>query len=71
MIDADDGELTPAERVDDIPRILRALRSAVREALAAHKRAGNSVVIWQDERVVWVEAADIPDDLEDEDSPQT
>lgn len=60
MIDAADRDLTPAERVDDVPRILRALRAGVREALAAHKRAGNPVVVWRDGRVVWIEAADIP-----------
>jgi hypothetical protein len=46
MIDAANRDLTPAERVDDIPRVLRALRAAVRDALAAHKRAGNPVAVW-------------------------
>ena len=48
---------TPAERVDDIPLILRALRAAVRDVLAAHKRAGNPVAVWRDECGVWVQAA--------------
>ena len=65
MIDAADRDLTPAERVDDIPRILRALRAAVRDALAEHKRAGNSVAVWQDDRVVLVQASDIPEDMEE------
>ena len=56
-----DSELTPAERVNDIPRILRALREAVREALLSHKLAGNPVAIWQDGRVQWVQPEDIPD----------
>lgn len=55
-----DSELTPAERVDDIPRILRALRDAVRDALLDHKRAGNPVAIWKDGRVEWVQPEDIP-----------
>jgi hypothetical protein len=65
MIDAADRDLTPADRVDDIPRILRALRAAVRDALAAHKRAGNPVAVWQDDRAVVLQAADIPEDLEE------
>jgi hypothetical protein len=52
--------MTPAERVDDIPRILRALREAVQEALQRHKLAGNPVAIWKDGRVEWVRPEDIP-----------
>jgi len=55
-----DANLTPAERVDDIPGMLRALQRAVREALWRHKLAGNSVAVWQDGRVVWISPADIP-----------
>lgn len=50
----------PAERVDDIPRILRAMRRAVREALLQHKRAGNPVAVWENGRVVWIQPEDIP-----------
>ena len=50
----------PAERVEDIPRILEALKQAVREALLRHKQAGNPVAIWQDDRVVWIQPEDIP-----------
>jgi hypothetical protein len=38
-----------------------ALRTAVAEALQAHKRAGNSVAVWQDDRVVTLTADQIPD----------
>jgi len=63
----DDDRRTPAERVHDVPRILRALRLAVREALRAHKLAGNPVAVWQEGRVVWIQPEDIPDwDPEDE-----
>ena len=44
----------PWKRVEDVPRILRALRKAVREAVMLHKRAGNPVAVWRDERVEWV-----------------
>ena len=50
----------PAERVEDLPRILEALNSAVQEALARHKRAGQSVAVWQDGRVVVVPPEEIP-----------
>jgi hypothetical protein len=57
--------LTPAELIHDHARILKALRRAVREALLSHKRAGNPVAVWQDGRVVWVPAEDIPIDIDD------
>lgn len=52
--------LTPAERVDDISRTLRALREAVQEALRRHKRDGNPVAVWQNARVEWIQPEDIP-----------
>ena len=54
------SNLTPAERVHDVARILEALRLAVEEALLDHKRAGNPVAIWKDGRVEWVKPEDIP-----------
>jgi hypothetical protein len=60
MIDTSQTDLTPAERVDDIPRILRALREAVQEALQQHKQAGNPVAVWRNERVEWIRPEDIP-----------
>lgn len=60
MTDNPESELTPAQRVDDIPRTLRALREAVQEALLRHKLAGNPVAIWKDGRVEWIRPEDIP-----------
>ncbi|MGD0838482.1 MAG: hypothetical protein ABSB49_17740 [Polyangia bacterium] len=54
------GNATPIDRVNDIPRILEELRRCVREALARHRRSGNSVPVWRDRQVCWVPAADIP-----------
>jgi hypothetical protein len=51
---------TPADRVDDIPALLNALTLAVQEALVEHKRAGNPVAIWRNDRVEWVQPEDIP-----------
>ena len=59
MSDGPDSKLTPAERVKDTPRITRALRSAVREALQEHKRAGNPVAVWRNDRVEWIQPEDI------------
>lgn len=60
MSSNDDADLSPLERIHDIPRILTALRQAVQEALLSHKLAGNPVAIWKDGRVEWVQPADIP-----------
>jgi hypothetical protein len=60
MTTTPDSDLTPAERVDDIPRTLRALREAVQEALRHHKQAGNPVAVWRNGRVEWVQPEDIP-----------
>jgi hypothetical protein len=51
---------TPAERVEDIPRTLRALRAAAQEALQRHKRDGNPVAVWRNARVEWIQPEDIP-----------
>ena len=37
-----------------------ALRRGVRDALREHKRRGESIVVWQDGRVVTLKAEDIP-----------
>jgi len=39
-----------------------AVRESVREALLMHKRLGNPVAAWQDGRVVWIPADQIPVD---------
>lgn len=38
-------------------------KEAVRDALREHKRLGQSVVVWQDGKVVTVAPEDIPSDL--------
>jgi len=57
-----ESNLTPAERVQDGARILRALRQAVREALERHRRDGNPVAVWRNGRVEWTAPEDIPVD---------
>jgi hypothetical protein len=58
--------LSPADRIKHHSRILHALREAVREALLKHKRSGNPVAGWQNDRVVWAPAEQIPLDGHDE-----
>jgi hypothetical protein len=54
------SEPAPPDRVEDVPRILRAMPQAVREALLVHKRLGNPVAVWRDGRVVWIPPEEIP-----------
>jgi hypothetical protein len=61
MSGTSDSKLTPAERVDDKPRMLRAMQRAVREAIWRHKLAGNPVAVWRDDRVVWIQPEEIPE----------
>jgi hypothetical protein len=51
---------SPGERVDDLDRIQFEMSEAVREALAAHRRAGNPVAMWRNDRVEWILAHEIP-----------
>jgi len=54
--------LAEAEKVE------AAVQAAVRDALAAHKRAGNSIVVWENGQVVWIP----PDQIEIfEESPKS
>ena len=64
MSDVPHTDLTPAERANDIPRILRALRAAVQDALRRHKQAGNPVAVWRNDRAEWIQPEDIPDQPE-------
>jgi hypothetical protein len=63
MSDASDAAPPPVDRVRDIPRMLRAMQLAVREAIWRHKIAGHPVAVWRDGRVVWIQPEDIPDSL--------
>ena len=52
--------------LDNDEEVNQALGTAVRKALREHKRLGQSVVVWQDGKVVTVAPEDIPVDLTDE-----
>ena len=57
-----DSGPNPLDRVEDLPRILAAMRRAVREALLEHKRLGNPIAVWREGRVVWLAPDEIPGD---------
>lgn len=44
----------------------KSLGNAVRDALREHKRKGQSVVVWQDGKIVTLAPEDIPGDLADD-----
>jgi Arc/MetJ family transcription regulator len=55
----DKRQKSVAELVSDRKVVDKALRRAVREALIEHKKAGRSIVVWRDGRVVRVPAKEI------------
>ena len=55
-------DYAPVTDLDDDAQVDAAIRSAVRETLWDHKRRGQSVVVWQDGRVVTLAPKDIPVD---------
>jgi Arc/MetJ family transcription regulator len=48
----------------DKAKVESALRAAVREAVARHKKAGNAVGVWRDGKVVWLSPEEIPEGQE-------
>ena len=62
MSEATDADRALNERVANIPRNLHEMGVAIREALLHHKRAGNPVAVWRNERVEWIQPEDIPVD---------
>jgi hypothetical protein len=52
------------EVLADKAKVESALRAAVREALARHKKAGNAVAVWRDGKVVWLSPEAIPEGQE-------
>ena len=62
MSTSPDSGPSPLDRVEDVSRILAAMRRAVREALLEHKRLGNPVAVWREGCVVWLTPDEIPGD---------
>jgi hypothetical protein len=55
----ENDDRTPAERVNDVERILECMREAVRDALRIHKKLGNPIAVWRDGKVVWIPPEEI------------
>lgn len=52
-------------------RIAEILRRAVRHALLAHKRAGNTIAVWKNEGVTLIPAEEIRVEADDADEKST
>ena len=57
------GSVARAEKL--ARKVEAAVQSAVRDALIMHKRLGNPVADWQNDRVVWIKPheLEIPDEI--------
>lgn len=53
---------TLRQMLADADAVDAAIRESVREALIMHKRLGNPVASWENGRVVWIPADQIPVD---------
>ncbi len=53
----------------DHMRVIRGIRNGVRAALRRHKLLGQSIVVWQDGKVVELPPEEIPDWPEEKDEP--
>jgi hypothetical protein len=56
------GRTLTKESLKDVPMVMRAemaLKEAVAEAIAEHKRMGRSIVVWKDGKVVKIPPEEI------------
>jgi hypothetical protein len=51
---------TLADLLSEADAVENAVRESVHDALLMHKRLGNPVATWEDGRVVWIPADQIP-----------
>lgn len=58
----DSSSSTPNDAARDFDGVLEAMCAAVAAAVLEHKRMGESIVIWRNGRIEWVEPDRIPDD---------
>ena len=66
MIEAEAPTKTKQIDLDNDEEVNQALGIAVRDALRQHKRQGQSVVVWQDGKIVTLAPEDIPDSFPEE-----
>ncbi len=66
-MDTANGQIDALEALfEDDARLDYLAKEAVRDALREHKRLGQSVVVWQDGKVVTIAPEDIPIDMTNE-----
>lgn len=53
---ANDHEVI-AQRLGDVNKVQEVLKQAARQAVVEHQRAGQKIVVWRDNQVVWEEPA--------------
>jgi hypothetical protein len=53
------GKPSISELLEDRPRIEKALRDAVQDAMRTHKLFGRPIVVWRDGKVVWIPPEEI------------
>jgi len=46
-----------AQRLGDVNKVQEVLKQAARQAVVEHQRAGQKIVVWRDNQVVWEEPA--------------
>jgi hypothetical protein len=59
------------EKFKDTEGTLRAMKSAVREAVRMHKLLGYPIVVWRDGKVVWIPPEEIEIPPEEKNGPSS
>ena len=44
-----------AQRLSDVDKVQEVLKQAAHQAVVEHRRAGQKIVVWRDNQVVWEE----------------
>jgi len=58
--DSDGGSLKRVEQDDVLRKFEIGVRRGVAQALEEHRRAGRSIVVWKDGKIVWIPPEQIP-----------
>ena len=64
--DSDGKSLRRAEQDDVLRKFEIGVRRGVARALEEHRRAGRSIVVWKDGKIVWIPPEQIPPSAEEE-----
>jgi len=64
--DSESRSVKKVEQDDVLRKIDIGVRRGVARALEEHRRAGRSIVVWQDGKIVWIPPEQIPPLVEEE-----